>query len=57
MMAKLQLDGVNSDFREYTLNISDGDRIRIQINGEYVTYMRCVDGTLAYLESDKIETI
>jgi hypothetical protein len=57
MMAEIKLDSINSNFKEYTLKMSDGDRIKIELNGEYVTYMRGADGTLSYLKADNIAAI
>ena len=57
MMAEIKLNSINSNFKEYTLKMSDGDRIKIELDGKYVTYMRGADGTLTYLKSDLIEAI
>ena len=56
-MAKLTFDKTTEHHRDHTLEINDGDRIKIAINGEDVTYMRCKDGQLAYMNTDQIEAI
>ena len=57
MMAEIKLNSINLNFKEYTLKMSDGDRIKIELNGEYVTYMRGANGILTYLKSDLIDAI
>ena len=47
----------NEYLRDYTLKLTDGDRIRIEANGEYITYLRLADGELSYLGAEKIKVI
>ena len=56
-MAKLTFDKTTEHHRDHTLEIKDGDRIKIAVNGEYVTFLQCIDGQLTYLKTDWIEAI
>ena len=43
--------------KDYTLKLSEGDRVRIEANGEYITYLRLADGELSYLGTEEIRVI
>ena len=42
---------------DYTLKLQDNDRVKVEINGEYITYMRVIDGKFSYLGHEGIEII
>ena len=57
-MATLTEEKPTSEYiKDYTLKLSEGDRVRIEANGEYITYLRLADGELSYLGTEKIEAI
>ena len=56
-MATLTHDTTGESFRDYTLKLQDADRIRIEANGEYVTYMRLLNGELSYVGTEKVVVI
>ena len=57
-MATLTEDIPSSrNFKDYTLKLSEGDRVRIEANGEYITYLRLADGELSYLGTEEIRVI
>ena len=54
-MANLIYNKTTEYFTDYALEIEDGDRIRIEVNGVYITYARCIDGRLAYLPTEDMD--
>ena len=45
------------DIHDYELRLKHDDRIKVVVNGEYVTYILCHDGTLMYLDSPQVEML
>ena len=57
MATPTQEKPTNEYIRDYTLKLSEGDRVRIEANGEYITYLRLADGELSYLGTEQIRVI
>ena len=56
-MATLTYNTTTEHSTDYTLKLVDGDRIRIEVNGEYITYLRLANGALSYLGTEQIRVI
>lgn len=56
-MATLTHDITTEYFKDYTLKLKDADRIRIEVNGEYITYLRVIDGVVSHLATDQVIVI
>ena len=44
-------------FMDYAMKLKYGDRIRVEVNDEYIIYMVLEEGDLPYLSTEKIEVI
>lgn len=56
-MARLTNGIKGEHFQDHTLNMKDGDRVRIELDGGYVTYMRYINNRLTMLDADELDLI
>ena len=46
MAPLIEEKSTSEHLRDYALKLTDGDRVRIEVNGETITYIRLADGDL-----------